>query len=63
MAAAGVPLDEALAGANLYGSFFSDYTKQPVDMDPIYTGIPEFNVIAISDGYVDELRGTLCTTQ
>jgi RHS repeat-associated protein len=61
MAAAGFSLEETLAGANLYGSNFSNYPAG-TPMDPNYPGIPAANVANITNGWNDEQNGTLCST-
>ena len=60
MSAAGYPLSQTLAGANLYASMFSTYPSS-VPMDPNYKSTPAVNVANITNGYNDQQNGTLCT--
>lgn len=59
MAATGVSLQNALRGANFYGSLFSHYSPLRA-MDQDYPGLPAQNVADITSGYNSLLPGGVC---
>jgi RHS repeat-associated protein len=61
-AGAGVPLADALTAANAYGLKQQMLGRAYLDriMDPNYSHLPAANVQAITNGYNDASRGTLC---
>lgn len=60
MAAAGFSLQDTLGGANDYGRAFSHYPAGLYVMDvPDYPNIPIQNANMITQGYQDEVNGTM----
>ena len=57
----GWPLQETLGAANVYGTLFSHYNPNTVQMSSSYPGIPAVNVRNIVNGYNATKAGVLCT--
>jgi RHS repeat-associated protein len=61
MAAAGYSLGFTLNAANAYASGNSSYPPS-TPMDPYYPATPASNIANITQGFIDEQNGNLCTT-
>lgn len=61
MAAAGIPLSAALAGANGFGfASGAKYGPRNGPTDPLYSSLPLANTINIEHGYSDQQNGMTC---